>query len=182
MSSSIEWAGDPVSFRPATGEDTAEVLSVLDEAAGWLGDRGIRQWPDRFPPAWVTGAIERGETWLVDVGDKASGTVTLDWADALWADAGGTAGYVHRLAVRRWARGLGGVVLDWAEDRARQRGVDALRLDCVAHNRSLRDYYEGRGFVHRGDAPWPGVPGQPKREGPVLWMSRYERPVTPGRT
>ncbi|MEV7600414.1 GNAT family N-acetyltransferase [Kitasatospora sp. NPDC089797] len=177
MGDAIEWAGDPVSFRPATGEHTDEVLSVLDEAAGWLGGRGIRQWPDRFPAAWVADAIGRGETWLVDVGDKTAATVTLDWADALWADVGGTAGYVHRLAVRRWARGLGGVVLGWAEDRARERGVDALRLDCVAHNRSLRDYYEGRGFAHRGDARWLGLPGQPPDEVPVLWMSRYERPL-----
>ncbi|MFE3872779.1 GNAT family N-acetyltransferase [Kitasatospora sp. NPDC059146] len=178
----IEWAGDRVSFRPTTPADTGEVLEVLDEAAGWLGGRGIRQWPDRFPPTWVAAAIERGETWLVDVGDKTAGTVTLDWADELWADVGGTAGYVHRLAVRRSARGLGGVILAWAEDRARERGAAALRLDCVSHNRSLRDYYEHRGFTHRGDARWLGLPGQRREDVPVLWMSRYERALADPRT
>ncbi|WP_369183356.1 GNAT family N-acetyltransferase [Streptomyces sp. Y1] len=171
MGSAIEWAGDPVSFRPATGERIDEVLGVLDEAGGWLHARGITtQWPTRFDPSWVAGDIARGETWLVSVGGELSGTVTLNWSDALWTDLGGEAGYVHRLAVRRRARGLGGLILDWAGERAARHGADALRLDCVAHNPALRAYYEGQGFSHRGDAP--GQWG----EAPPVWLSRYERP------
>ncbi|MEV4066196.1 hypothetical protein [Nonomuraea dietziae] len=83
-----------------------EVLSVLDEAAQWLNTRGISQWPARFEAAWVEEAILRGETWLVTAGDKVAGTVTMDWSDPLWTDAD-AAGYVHRMAVRRWASGLG---------------------------------------------------------------------------
>ncbi|MGA5818415.1 GNAT family N-acetyltransferase [Kitasatospora sp. NPDC094028] len=172
MGSAIEWAGDPVAFLPATGERIDEVLSVLDEAGGWLHARGITdQWPPRFDPAWVAEGIERGHTWLVTVGGKVSGTVTLDRADALWSDVGGEAVYVHRLAVRRLAKGLGGLILDWAGEQARQHGVGVLRLDCVAHNPALRAYYERQGFAYRGDAQ--GRWG----EAPPVWLSRYERPA-----
>jgi GNAT superfamily N-acetyltransferase len=174
----IDWNGEDVHFRRATASSTNEVLGVLDEAAGWLAERGIEQWPSRFEATWVEDAISRGETWLISVADKTAGTVTLDWSDPLWAGIGGTAGYLHRMAVRRWAAGLGSVVLAWAAEAARAQGVSALRLDCVSSNSQLRSYYEEHGFLHRGDVPVGGAPGQRQNEGPVTWVSRYEMPLT----
>ncbi|MEV8569709.1 GNAT family N-acetyltransferase [Streptomyces sp. NPDC051322] len=170
----VKWNGNEVTFRRATGVCMDEVLSVLDEVAGWLNARGVSQWPPHFEAAWVEGAVLRGDTWLVGIGEKAAGTMTLDWSDPLWADVAGTAGYVHRMAMCRWAAGLGVVVLDWAGDTARRRGVDALRLDCVQANGRLRAYYEAYGFVHRGDVPVGGAPGQREDDGPLTWVSRYE--------
>ncbi|WP_345025953.1 GNAT family N-acetyltransferase, partial [Streptomyces sedi] len=168
------WSGDKVVFRRAAAEHMDDVLSVLDEAAGWLEARGVSQWPSRFEAAWVQEALTRGETWLVEIGGKVAGTATVDWSDPLWADLGRTAGYVHRMAVRRWAPGLGSVILDWAGDTARQRGANTLRLDCVKSNSRLRSYYETQGFVHCGDVPVGGAPGQRQDDGPVTWVSRYE--------
>ncbi|GAA2305084.1 GNAT family N-acetyltransferase [Streptomyces kunmingensis] len=167
------------SFRRATAEQTDDVLGVLDEAAGWLRARGIDQWPDRFEAEWVADAVTRGETWLVTVEGRIAGTVTLDRSDALWADTAGAAAYVHRMAVRRRVPGLGAVILDWAARTARADGATALRLDCVRSNGRLRTYYEERGFVHRGDVTVGGAPGQREGDGPVTWVSRYERILVP---
>ena len=156
-----------IDFQVATPGQIDDVLSLLDEAAAWLRARGVSQWPDRFEPSWVDGAISRGETWLVRVGAAISGTVTLDWSDRIWRDDG-TAAYVHRMAVRRQAAGLGAVILDWAADAARQHGQEALRLDCVASNARLRAYYEAAGFVHHGDVTVAGAPGQRLDTGPTV--------------
>jgi GNAT superfamily N-acetyltransferase len=161
-------------FQIAAPGQAGDVLSVLNEAADWLRARGISQWPERFDPSWVDDAIHRGETWLVRVDGMLSGTVTLDWSDPVWSDAGGAAAYVHRLAVRRQAAGLGAVILAWAADTARQRGCQALRLDCVAFNPRLRAYYEAAGFAHRGDVAVAGSPGQRLDTGPTVLVSRYE--------
>ncbi|MFE4517907.1 GNAT family N-acetyltransferase [Kitasatospora sp. NPDC056783] len=175
-----DWNRDGVAFRRATDEHTHEVLGVLDEAAAWLGAKGVRQWPASFDAAWVEGAIARGETWLVDIDGEPAGTFTLDWADPKWEEIGGTAGYVHRLAVRRRVPGLGAMILDRALETARERGVEALRLDCVRHNERLRAYYEGRGFVHRGDVPVDGPPGERSEDDrPAVWLSRYELALPP---
>jgi GNAT superfamily N-acetyltransferase len=157
-----------------------DVLAVLDEAAAWLQGRQVAQWPPRFEPSWVEGAIGRGETWLVRVGETISGTVTLDQADPGWDGLPGRALYVHRMAVRRPAAGLGSAILGWAADVARERGRAALRLDCVASNGRLRAYYEAAGFVPCGDVTVAGAPGQRLDEGPVTVVSRYELrlPVT----
>lgn len=168
------WSGVEVNFQRVGVDRMDEVLSVLDESAGWLGARGINQWPARFEAAWVEGAISRGETWLVTAGDKVAGTVAMDWSDPLWADVDGPAGYVHRMAVCRWAAGLGARILDWAAAAGQQRGAASLRLDCVKSNLRLRAYYEAHGFVHRGDVTVGGAPGQRLDDGPVTWVSRYE--------
>jgi GNAT superfamily N-acetyltransferase len=169
---------DPaVRFRVAAPDQLGDVLTVLDEAAARLREQGIEQWPARFDADWVEGAVRRGETWLAGQGAAVSGTVTLDGADPVWdAVPGPAALYVHRMAVRRPARGLGAVMLDWAAGVARRQGREALRLDCVASNARLRAYYEAAGFVHRGDVTVAGAPGQRLAGGPVTVVSRYERP------
>ncbi|MFF5034598.1 GNAT family N-acetyltransferase [Nocardia salmonicida] len=163
-----------VEFRRAEAGQIGEVLEVLDEAALWLTSRGVRQWPTRFDPAWVEPAVSRGETWLVAVEGKLAATVTLDWSDPLWADDAECAGYVHRMAVRRGAAGIGGQILGWAADTTRDHGRGLLRLDCVATNDRLRAYYERAGFVHRGDVQVGGAPGQRLKGGPATVVSRYE--------
>ncbi|GIE98538.1 GNAT family N-acetyltransferase [Paractinoplanes rishiriensis] len=152
-------------------------FSAADEAAAWLVRSGIRQWPDAFDPEWVKPSLGRGETWLVRIDGRTAGTVTLDWADQLWADRAGKAGYVHRMAVNRWAAGAGRAILAWTAAQARAHDAIALRLDCVATNAGLRAYYEGAGFQHRGDVEVGGAPGQRSDGGIRTLVSRYELPL-----
>lgn len=163
-----------IEFLRASPSQLDDVLTILDEAARWLQARGVVQWPSRFEPSWVEGAIGRGETWLARVGATACATVTLDGADSVWDGLAGRALYVHRMAVRRQSAGVGAAVLAWAAGVARERGLEALRLDCVASNDRLRAYYEAAGFIHRGDVTVAGAPGQRLDEGPVTVVSRYE--------
>jgi hypothetical protein len=164
-------------FVRATAGDVAVVLTVLDHAAAWLTATGVRQWPDRFAAEWITPAVERGETWLVRAAGRTAGTVTLDWSDAVWNDRPARAGYLHRMAVERWAAGAGRAILDWAADQARAHDAVALRLDCVAANAGLRAYYEAAGFHHRGDVEVGGAPGQRSDGGTRTLVSRYEWPL-----
>lgn len=169
---------DPkIVFRLATLDQVDAVLGVLNEAAAWLQNQGITQWPTRFDPSWIEEAILHGETWLVEADSATGGTVTVDWSDPVWGDACGDAAYIHRMAVRRRCRGLGSVILAWAAEMARRHNRSALRLDCVASNDRLRAYYETAGFIYRGDVTVGGAPGQRLDTGPVTVVSRYEMPL-----
>lgn len=170
-----------VEFLVAGSDQAGDVLAVLDEAAGWLQRRGVRQWPPRFELSWIEGHIERGETWLVTVGGTVNGTVTLDRSDRVWDGVPSAAAlYIHRMAVRRSAAGLGAIILDWAADAASRLGLEVLRLDCVASNARLRTYYEEAGFLHCGEARVGGAPGQRLNEGPVTVVSRYQQRLSNG--
>jgi GNAT superfamily N-acetyltransferase len=140
-----------LTLEAASAADVDDVLAVLNDAAAWLRASGLEQWPERFEPEWIEPAIENGETWLARVDGEVAGTITLEWDDPLWADVEGTAGYVHRIAVRRTARGLGVALLDWAAATAGALGCAYLRLDCLSSNSRLRAYYESRGFLHHSD-------------------------------
>lgn len=165
---------DSLTMRPARPEEAGRVLAVLDEAAAWLADRGVVQWPPTFRPEWIEPGLGAGQVWLAESGGAAVATLALDWSDPLWPDDG-RAGYLHRLAVGRGFPGLGATLLDWADGEVRRHGRDRLRLDCVAGNTRLRAYYEAAGFEHRGDVEIPEestlwTPGRPL-------VSRYERAI-----
>ena len=137
----------------ASPEELDEVVAVLSEAAAWLRVRGIEQWPDPFPAAWVEPSIKRGETYLAREGDAVAATITLRWEDpAFWGEQPPVAGYVHGIAVRREFAGAGPQLLEWADEQVGAAGRELLRLDCRSDNARLRRYYEQQRFVHRGDA------------------------------
>jgi GNAT superfamily N-acetyltransferase len=165
---------DPVTVRTARPDEGPAVLSVLDEAASWLADRGVTQWPPAFRPEWIEPGLEEGRLWVAEAGGAAVATFTLLWSDPLWPDDG-TAGYLHRFAVRRGHAGIGAMLLDWVDGEVRRHGRDRLRLDCGADNLRLRAYYEAAGFEHHRDVEIS--------EGVALWstgrpvLSLYERSV-----
>jgi GNAT superfamily N-acetyltransferase len=133
----------------AVRDDIDDVLEILNEAARWLASRAINQWPtDGFPRELIAGDIARGEVYVARRDRRAVGTFTLQWSDDLfWPGATEAAGYIHRIAVRREARGLGVELIKFAERATAATGRKILRLDCFAGNDSLCGYYERAGFV-----------------------------------
>src|SRR5712692_1038216 len=129
------------------------VLAVLEEAAEWLVAKGIEgPWrPGFFSRQAFADQIARGEVYVSRLGEETVGTITLQWKDELfWPGASSDAGYVHKLAVRPAyrGRGFGLQMLDWAGQMAKLAGKKFLRLNCLAGNAKLRNYYEKAGFVH----------------------------------
>jgi GNAT superfamily N-acetyltransferase len=132
----------------AVSQGIDDVLAVLNEAARWLGSRGINQWPtDGFPREMIAGDIARGEVYIARRDCRAVGTFTLQWSDELfWPGATEAAGYIHRVAVRREARGLGLELLKFAERATAATGRKILRLDCFSENDALCGVLRARGI------------------------------------
>ena len=161
---------DEIGIVQARASDLDTVLSILEEAAQWLVSRGIDQWqPGSFSRQRIADRIERGEMYLAELRGRAVGTLALQWSDEeTWGDVPEDAGYIHGLAIRRAfaGKGLGRELLRWAEDKVAASGKEYLRLDCIAENRSLNEYYGRAGFSYRGEA--------------LVWgleVSRYEKKV-----
>lgn len=165
---------DRIDIRRANIDEIDDVILVLDEVAAWLTSVRVQQWPLRFRPEWVSSSVEEGYTWLVHVDSRLVATLVLDWSDPIWDANDGSAGYVHRLAVRRHAAGLGSHLLAWAASEVSLRDRQFLRLDCLATNRRLCEYYEAAGFQHRGDVQVGGAPGQRVDTANKTLVSRYE--------
>jgi GNAT superfamily N-acetyltransferase len=169
---------DELHVRSATAHDHGVVLDLLAEGASFARARGINQWPERFPPEFILGGIERGEVVVASIDGVAVGTLSLAWSDPVfWGGDDGQAGYVHRLAVsaERRGTGLGRRLLDWAQAQVSQTPRSLLRLDCLAQNIELRRWYETLAFVHQRDRDVPGPLGAP------VAISLYQRPMSPVR-
>ena len=159
-----------MNVRRAQQEDALTVAGLLDEATVWVNDLGLSQWPLPFPRDQLAAAIDRGEVYVVESedGDGVATVSMLPDDPEYWGDQPPDAFYVHKLAVRRdqAGRGIGAAIVEWANAEAAEAGREFLRLDCLADNPGIRDYYEDLGFEHRGDLVLDGQK-----------MSLYERPV-----
>jgi GNAT superfamily N-acetyltransferase len=172
----------PIDVRPAAPEDVDAVVDVLAEVSAWLRTMGIRQWPDRFAVDFFDGYVRRGELYVATIGDGTGivGTVTLQWSDPPFWGERQDAGFVHRLAVRRSYAGLGRTLLDWAEQKAVERGRSFLCLDTLSSNARLRRYYEDIGFRSVGEINGPA--DHPTDPALGAWSAAlYEKAISPPR-
>ncbi|HEX9057360.1 MAG TPA: GNAT family N-acetyltransferase [Ktedonobacterales bacterium] len=147
-------AGSMRITRAEPGDERAIVEIDLD-VRQWLLSRDIDPGqPPRPIEDIVADRVAAGQVYLASIGGDPVATVTLLWEDPeSWGDVPNDAVYVHGLAVRRAAagNGIGRALLDWAARTAVAAGRAHVRLDCMASNPALRDYYVRTGFTYRGD-------------------------------
>ena len=152
---------DHLVMRQARPTDLDTVVSMLEEAARWMLRRGIEGWtPDGFSRKRIAALIESGEMYLAVLDGRPAGTFTLQWSDTeTWGDVPDDAGYIHGLAIRREfaGKGLGREMLRRAEHMVSRSEREYLRLDCVADNDALNEYYRQAGFARRGSAMVRGL-------------------------
>lgn len=127
------------------------LVALRDDIARWLTDRGITQWnPGEFSVDWLRAWIRDGSVHVAREPAGIVAAVAVRWEDdEIWEpDPVGTAGYIHLLMVdrHRAGRGLGDMMLAHAEDRIARDGRRLARLDAVATNRVLLDWYRQRGY------------------------------------
>ena len=165
---------DRIAIRPAQLAETDVVLALLNEAATWLVERGIDQWrPGGWRAERIAASIERRETYLMLGDAHPIATLAVEWSDALmWPTAADDAGYVHRFAVARaeHGKGLGRMLLTYAELQITLRPRRYVRLDCSCANPALRSYYERAGYLYRGDRTVQG-------RGKIFCGSLYEKEI-----
>jgi ribosomal protein S18 acetylase RimI-like enzyme len=152
---------EELEVREARPADLDAVVSMLEEAARWMVRRGIEGWtPDGFSRERIAVLIESGEMYLAVLDGRSAGTFALQWSDReTWGDVPDDAGYIHGLAIRREfaGTGLGREMLRWAEQMVYRSEREYLRLDCVADNDALNEYYRRAGFAYRGSAVFRGL-------------------------
>jgi ribosomal protein S18 acetylase RimI-like enzyme len=156
----VDLGSDARIIRAQQG-DLDRVLEILEEASRWLSSKGLEtQWlPSPAFRQTIKNNIEHGDVYVVKDVEGTVGTITLQWGDKkFWGDLPPDSGYVHKLAIKRSYGGkrLGLRMLQWAEAKARVEGKRYLRLDCLASNKTIREYYEKAGFVHVRDTLAPG--------------------------
>jgi ribosomal protein S18 acetylase RimI-like enzyme len=141
-----------IELAVGTSGDVEPFVELLESAATWLWERGVRQWEpgsmrdqQRLLRAWADAGhlvAARADDLLV------AGCFLVPHPTAEWSARPGDALYLHKLVVARThaRRGLAHRILSWCEHDARSRGVPRIRLDCWDGNERLRSLYRAEGY------------------------------------
>jgi ribosomal protein S18 acetylase RimI-like enzyme len=120
--------------------------------------QGLDQWDEVYPTREVLARdVAAGELWVASLGPIAGALVLNthqdpEYGEVAWELAGRVA-VVHRLmtdpAVQ--GRGVARALMAFAEDEARSRGFDAIRLDAFAQNARALELYARLGYRKAGE-------------------------------
>lgn len=149
----------PLKVKIAKGKDADKAISLHEEAALWMSNEGINQWPYPSPQRYknlIKRESAKGNVYLAwTIADSEPiGTFRLEWApNELWMERPDGAAYLYSLSIVRTVKGqgIGVAIVQWIENFVKQQSVAFLRLDCMATNAVLRRYYERLGFTLVGE-------------------------------
>lgn len=157
----------------AVEHDLNEILALFDKTLQWLIDQGYpAQWGTR-PFTENPGQIERFKHWLqhgvfyvLRHEERIVGTLVIvdqtpAYAQSAFPHPPNTL-YLEAFATDPAYRGkgVGKMLLQWAEQQAEEKRAERLRLDCWAGNHALRKYYRLAAFQELGEfqvSTWQGV-------------------------
>ncbi len=142
-----------VDIRTAQIEDLEGVQKLYVEAARWIRfSQGIIQWSeDTFTTDYLEQFICENDVFVAYLEGELVGCFSIHWKyEEIWGELfHDNAGYVHRLVVSRKykGQGIGGHFITWAEAYIKNKGKKWLRLDCMADNPALNQYYRSQGLI-----------------------------------
>lgn len=151
---------DGYAVRLAAEKDSAIILQLLRHVAVWLEEKGFSQWEhlrSGDENEELRQDIAAGKTYIVEnTSGNAVATFNLSqeqnsWDKAMWGERHDNACYLHRLAVNRdhQNKQIGRKLLRWIDNHIVIHD-GYLRLDCVAANQRLNDFYQRAGFSFIG--------------------------------
>ncbi|WP_423410097.1 GNAT family N-acetyltransferase [Heyndrickxia sp. MSNUG] len=148
-------------IRLAAKEDTNDVIAFLKKIAQWMENNKINQWQYLLSGGddeEIKEAILHKETFILLKEDNVIGTFTVSSRQSEWDhhvfgfDFNSESLYLHRLAIspENMGKGLGKEIIDWIHKNVKTE-KKYIKLDCVAHNRKLNQFYKDNGFEYIGE-------------------------------
>lgn len=141
-------------LRFATMEDFSVVDQLILKKAKEFQAAGKSQWVKYLEPSrsdYVRHDLTNGTVFVYERNQQVVGAVSLipptDWDHNLWDDPDGAV-YLHRLVTDSSAKGerIGERLMQ----HALANTASTIRLDCVADNAFLNNYYPRFGFRYIG--------------------------------
>lgn len=155
-------------MRLATPDDLPAILTLVRRVVPLMNAAGNFQWEDSYPnEAVFRQDIARQHLWLVELDGQLAGIAALthndqdaEYAQADW-DVTEPALVTHRLAVDPAAQGKGvaALLLQKAEELARQQGLRVLRVDTNSENQATQRLFPKLGYRFAGEITLAFRPG-----------------------
>jgi ribosomal protein S18 acetylase RimI-like enzyme len=149
-----------VFVRAAGEDDVDDVMQLVARCIDAMRREGIEQWDDVYPDRQTILSDAREGTLYVGSFEAAglAGTLAIndyqnpEYAQVHWTISPARVAVVHRLMIdpRHQGRGIARELMRFAEELARGRGYDAVRLDAFSENPRALRLYQRLGYHDAG--------------------------------
>ncbi len=157
-------------IRRANLAEIPEILHITRACARHMIERGILQWNNSYPnEAQLITDQQRDELFVLIHSWKLIGCIVItsikdpEYESVDWLTPDHKNLYIHRLAVHPDYQGMGFArqLMDYAEQLARTREINSIRLDTFSQNSRNQKFYEQRGYTKLGNIYLPGQSEHP---------------------
>lgn len=132
-------------------DQPADFLAIVREVGQWLTDSGQELWDlDTLTPENLFDDDTRDTSYVLYADGVPAATFILQWKDPLYFGdvPDNTAGFIHKLAIRRLFAGqnLFTPILAFCRSACLERGLHEIQLETDATRPALMRFYERNGF------------------------------------
>ena len=144
--------------------DLEDIMKMIHNCANDLISKNIFQWNEKYPSRDIFLAdIEKRNLFIFKKDSGVIGCLALsydkdiEYNDIKWLTKDDENLYVHRLAVdpKFQKQGIGGLLMDFAEDYARDKKLKSVRLDTFSKNERNNRFYKSRKYIQLDDVYFP---------------------------
>jgi GNAT superfamily N-acetyltransferase len=125
------------------------IFELFNYSITYQEKHGYPVWRDYDKDAIVRDIKNRNQ-YKVIVDSRIGIVFSVAYADkVIWRERDkGDAIYLHRIVVNPVCKGqkLFGVIMEWAKEHVRQKGLNNIRMDTWAANPTIINYYKTFGF------------------------------------
>jgi len=153
-----------IKIRLAEINDLDGIMKMIHNCANDLISKNIFQWNEKYPnrDIFLTD-IEKKNLFIYKNNSGVIGCVALsydkdiEYNDIKWLTKDDKNLYVHRLAVdpKYQNKGIGKLLMDFAENYARDNKLKSVRLDTFSKNERNNRFYKSRKYTQLDDVYFP---------------------------
>ena len=144
--------------------DLNDIMKMIHDCANDLIGKNIFQWNEKYPSRDIfLSDIEKKNLFILKNNSGIIGCIALshekdiEYNNVKWLTKDDKNLYVHRLAVdpKFQKKGIGKLLMDFAEDYARNNKFISVRLDTFSKNERNNRFYKSRKYTKLDDVYFP---------------------------
>ena len=144
--------------------DINDIMKMIHDCANDLIGKNIFQWNEKYPSREIfLSDIEKKNLFILKKNSVIIGCIALsnekdiEYTDVKWLTKDDKNLYLHRLAVdpKFQKKGIGKLLMDFAEDYARNNKFISVRLDTFSKNERNNRFYKSRKYTKLDDVYFP---------------------------
>ena len=144
--------------------DINDIMKMIHDCANDLIGKNIFQWNEKYPSRDIfLSDIEKKNLFILKNNSGIIGCIALssekdiEYNDVKWLTKDDKNLYLHRLAVdpKFQKKGIGKLLMDFAEDYARNNKFISVRLDTFSKNERNNRFYKSRKYTKLDDVYFP---------------------------